>query len=105
MSGSNSSILPPRAVFEAFGALETPERLAGGRGLTWRAGKIVVRPTADLEEAAWKSQVLAEIDGSEGRSPASGHRLGTVLVTARIRGSNRCSRRRVLARVLARRTS
>lgn len=26
-----------------------------GRGLTWRSGHIVVRPTDDPEEAIWKS--------------------------------------------------
>jgi hypothetical protein len=58
--------VPTRAVFAAFGASEIPERMAGGRGLTWRSGHIVVRPTSDPEEATWKSQVLAEIDSPEG---------------------------------------
>ena len=66
MVGTNPSIVPTPAVLAAFGASETPERMAGGRGLTWRSGHIVVRPTDDPEEATWKSQVLAEIDSSEG---------------------------------------
>lgn len=55
--------MPPHTVFEAFGAFETPERLDGGRGLTWRSGQLVVRPTAGTEEASWKSEVLATIRG------------------------------------------
>ena len=46
----------------AFGASEAPLWMTGGRGLTSRSGQIVVRPTADQEEASWKSQVLAEFD-------------------------------------------
>lgn len=53
--------MPPHTVFAAFGAFETPERLDGGRGLTWRSGQVVVRPTAGPEEASWKSEVLATI--------------------------------------------
>lgn len=66
MAGTNTSLMPPPTVFAAFGASEAPEQLAGGRGLTWRSGQIVVRPTADPEEASWKSDVLAMIDGAEG---------------------------------------
>lgn len=66
MVGTISSVVPTRAVFAAFGASETAERMAGGRGPTWRSGHIVVRPTGDPEKAIWKSQVLAEIDSSEG---------------------------------------
>jgi len=68
MVGTSSSPVPARKVFAAFGASETPVRMAGGRGLTWRSGQIVVRPTADPEEASWKSQVLAEIDRPVGFS-------------------------------------
>lgn len=66
MVGTNSSTEPARSVFAAFGASQKPVRLAGGRGLTWRSGQVVVRPAGDPEEAAWKSEVLAGIDGSEG---------------------------------------
>ncbi|HEY8701648.1 MAG TPA: hypothetical protein VIM08_11935 [Arthrobacter sp.] len=66
MDGTNSSMAPTHAVFAAFGGFETPQRLAGGRGLTWRSGQIVVRPTSDPEEASWTSDVLAEIDSAEG---------------------------------------
>lgn len=65
MTGTSSPIVPARAVFEAFGASETPERMVGGRGLTWRSGHVVVRPVDGPEEAVWKSQVLTEIDSSD----------------------------------------
>ncbi|UZX03479.1 hypothetical protein F8G81_13280 [Arthrobacter sp. CDRTa11] len=64
MAGSISPTAPPRSVFAAFGASGPPERLTGGRGLTWRAGHVVLRPTEDSEEAAWKSEVLAALDGA-----------------------------------------
>lgn len=66
MVGTKSSVVPTCEVFAAFGASETPERMAGGRGLTWRSAHIVVRPTGDPEEATWKLQVLAAIDNSDG---------------------------------------
>jgi uncharacterized protein (TIGR02569 family) len=66
MAETNTSLVPPHTVFAAFGASETPERLAGGRGLTWRSGQVVIRPTADPEEASWKCDVLAELDEAEG---------------------------------------
>lgn len=45
----------------AFGASQDAERLAGGRGLTWRAGRVVLRPAGDPREAAWKSEALGEL--------------------------------------------
>jgi uncharacterized protein (TIGR02569 family) len=65
MIGTDSLMRPSPEVFAAFGASDTPERMVGGRGLTWRSGQVVVRPVGDPEEAAWKSQVLAELDGSD----------------------------------------
>lgn len=66
MDGTDSSTVPPLKVFAAFGASDTPERMAGGRGLTWRSGQVVIRPTSDPGEASWKSEVLVQIDDSEG---------------------------------------
>lgn len=56
---------PAAEVLTAFGARGTPERMSGGRGLTWRAGDIVVRPVGDPEESTWKSGVLATLEGSD----------------------------------------
>ncbi len=56
--------LPAPTVFAAFGAgFETPQRMSGGQGLTWRAGDVVVRPSDDPHESVWKSGVLAELEG------------------------------------------
>lgn len=53
---------PPPEVLAAFGAgSAVPERLGGGRGRTWRAGGIVLRPRDDPEEADWRSQVLSSL--------------------------------------------
>jgi uncharacterized protein (TIGR02569 family) len=53
---------PPQHVLDAFGARETPTPLAGGRGLAWRAGTIVVKPADSSEEIlAWQAEVLAGI--------------------------------------------
>lgn len=60
-----SATQPPREVFAAFGATGTPERLSGGRGLTWRAGGVVIRPAGDPEEAVWKSGVLADLERTD----------------------------------------
>jgi uncharacterized protein (TIGR02569 family) len=56
---------PSADVLTAFGANGPAERLIGGRGLTWRAGDIVVRPVGDHEETTWKSGVLATLEGSD----------------------------------------
>jgi uncharacterized protein (TIGR02569 family) len=50
---------PPDRVFAAFGVGGVArEKLDGGRGLTWRAGPVVVRPTGGGEEADWRAGVL-----------------------------------------------
>jgi uncharacterized protein (TIGR02569 family) len=51
---------PDTEVLTAFGiAGVLPEPLPGGRGLTWRAGDVVLRPHGDPTEAVWKADVLA----------------------------------------------
>lgn len=55
---------PGSATLAAFGASGVPERMAGGRGRTWRVGDIVLRPVADPVEPAWRSQVLTGIADS-----------------------------------------
>ncbi|WP_166997068.1 hypothetical protein [Paramicrobacterium fandaimingii] len=39
-----------------------PRKLAGGRGRTWVAGDVVFRPHGDTDEAAWKANVLADLE-------------------------------------------
>lgn len=54
---------PTPATLAAFGVAGTPvTRLDGGRGLTWRAGDVVLRPHDALDEARWKSHVLSRIE-------------------------------------------
>jgi hypothetical protein len=49
---------PSRAVLDAFGASAAPELLAGGRGSTWRAGGIVLKPAQLAVESRWRASVL-----------------------------------------------
>jgi uncharacterized protein (TIGR02569 family) len=50
--------MPTEDVLAAFGATGAPRRLDGGRGRTWRAGPIVLKP-ADLPvESRWRASVL-----------------------------------------------
>lgn len=58
-----SSLAPSHEVCASFGAdPSTLERLTGGRGLTWRAENVVLRPHGDPRESTWKAQVLSELD-------------------------------------------
>jgi len=64
--------LPPGPdVLRAFGVHDRPlERLGGGRGLTWRAGDVVLRPSGDPLEARWRSATLARLVHTAGfRTP------------------------------------
>src|SRR5436190_18889587 len=56
------SARPPTAVLAAFGASGSLVPLTGGRGRTWRAGDIILKP-ADLspDEHAWQADVLPTI--------------------------------------------
>ena len=55
---------PPEAVLRAFGASGAPVRLAGGKGGTWRAGDVVLKPSEGDEEARWRAGVLAALPES-----------------------------------------
>ncbi|MFF7292006.1 hypothetical protein ACFY9N_05665 [Microbacterium sp. NPDC008134] len=55
------SVPPPVQIAGAFGGVGVPELLPGGRGLTWRVGDVVLRPTGDVVETAWKSGVLSKL--------------------------------------------
>lgn len=62
---------PSSQAFEAFGAdFASRERLDGGRGRTWRAGDVVLRPTAGGSEADWRAEVLRDLEHTtEFRTP------------------------------------
>lgn len=52
---------PDAAVLRAFGVgAHRPQRLVGGRGLTWRVGPVVLRPH-DGAVTDWRSGVLADL--------------------------------------------
>jgi uncharacterized protein (TIGR02569 family) len=54
----------PTAVLEAFGVTGRPSPLAGGRGTTWRAGDVVLKPLdASPEELVWRSELLLTLVG------------------------------------------
>lgn len=57
---------PDERVLRAFGAQgQEPERLAGGRGLTWAAGAVILRPAGSADETTWKSEVLERLPTSD----------------------------------------
>jgi uncharacterized protein (TIGR02569 family) len=51
-------------VLAAFGVAEVPVRLAGGKGGTWRAGRLAIKPVEFLAETLWRAEVLAQLPGS-----------------------------------------
>ncbi|MGH3206052.1 MAG: TIGR02569 family protein [Streptosporangiaceae bacterium] len=55
---------PPGTVLEAFGVTETPAPLPGGKGGTWRAGQLVVKPVEFLDETLWRAGVLDQLPDS-----------------------------------------
>jgi uncharacterized protein (TIGR02569 family) len=53
---------PDAGTLRAFGVGDQRlERLAGGRGLTWRAGDVVLRPHDGATVTDWRAGVLAEL--------------------------------------------
>ena len=54
---------PSVGVLRAFGVPADVglRLLPGGRGTTWRAGAVVLRPHADPREARWRSDTLARL--------------------------------------------
>ncbi|MFI5933185.1 TIGR02569 family protein [Actinoplanes sp. NPDC051494] len=55
---------PPDAVLRAFGAHGDPVRLAGGKGGTWRAGDVVMKPSEGDDEVRWRAGVLSTLPES-----------------------------------------
>lgn len=60
---------PPDGVLEAFGGSGPSERLAGGQGETFRAGRIVVKPATNAEEAGWTAGLFERLEGPGFRVP------------------------------------
>ncbi|WP_341954726.1 hypothetical protein [Microbacterium sp. LWH13-1.2] len=69
-----TALSPSRAALAEFGIGSAhhsePLNLPGGRGLTWRAGDTVLRPSAGDGETVWKANVLSTLPHSAGfRTP------------------------------------
>jgi uncharacterized protein (TIGR02569 family) len=55
---------PPPGVLAAFGVAAEPRRLPGGKGGTWRAGDVVLKPAEGAAETRWRNDVLAALPAS-----------------------------------------
>ena len=54
----------PADVLRAFRVATPPVRLSGGKGTTWRAGDLVLKPSEGADESRWRSATLAAVPGS-----------------------------------------
>jgi uncharacterized protein (TIGR02569 family) len=54
-------IPPPDAVLAGFGATQAPVKFAMGRGQTWAAGALVLKPAGDEREAIWLAELAATL--------------------------------------------
>lgn len=54
----------PDAMLAAFGVVEAPVILAGGKGGTWRAGRLALKPVEFLAETLWRAEVLTQLPDS-----------------------------------------
>src|SRR5713226_4204759 len=50
---------PPASALTAFGAVDTPTRFGAGRGHTWAAGGVVLKPADDEVDAIWIAEFAA----------------------------------------------
>jgi uncharacterized protein (TIGR02569 family) len=56
---------PSHDVLAAFGATADPEPLQGGRGGTWRAGDLVLKPVDFEPESRWRAMVLDKVSDTD----------------------------------------
>ncbi|XVV16773.1 TIGR02569 family protein [Actinoplanes sp. CA-131856] len=63
---TSSTNRPPGSVLAAFGITEEPVLLTGGKGGTWSAGPLVVKPVEFLPETLWRAEVFDELPDSAG---------------------------------------
>jgi len=60
----------PEGVLAAFGVAGTvPVRLPGGRGTTWRAGQVVLKPADSVRAGRWAADVYDALTGPGFRVP------------------------------------
>jgi uncharacterized protein (TIGR02569 family) len=55
---------PPGDVLAAFGVTDALILLPGGKGGTWRAGHLILKPVEFLAETLWRAEVLHELPDS-----------------------------------------
>lgn len=53
---------PPPDVLRHFGVTAAPTRFAFGRGHTWAAGDVVLKPVDDAEEAEWIADLASRVE-------------------------------------------
>ncbi|MEU4396199.1 TIGR02569 family protein [Kribbella sp. NPDC023855] len=56
---------PSAAVIEGFAITDEPVLLGGGRGGTWRAGGVILKPVDFAAETNWRADVLDVLPASE----------------------------------------
>lgn len=66
MSVTSSARNPLDAVLVAFGVTDIPVPLPGGKGGTWRAGRLVLNPVECPAETLWRAEVLDGLPDSAG---------------------------------------
>lgn len=64
-------------MLEAFGADAEPRPLEGGRGSTWRAGSVVLKPVDLAVESRWRASVLDALPESDAYRVARPVRAGS----------------------------
>lgn len=57
--------VPPASVLQAFGITAEAVALPGGKGGTWRAGEVVLKPVEFAPETRWQADVLSTLPRSE----------------------------------------
>lgn len=60
---------PPPEVRAAFGAIDEPQVLSGGAGITWRAGSVILKPVRDVRAARWVAELYSGLTGPGFRVP------------------------------------
>jgi hypothetical protein len=77
---AQSAGAPAPQVLAAYGSTATPTPLAGGRGTSWRAGDLVLKPDSDLEFTQWWSDIVSTLAPDQIMVPATVRSLDGRLV-------------------------
>ncbi|WP_405063461.1 TIGR02569 family protein [Kribbella sp. NBC_01505] len=65
MVDTPSTHRPSASVIDAFAVTDEPVLLSGGRGGTWQAGDVILKPVDYAPETIWRSEVLETLPASE----------------------------------------